>query len=270
MKRLLISLVFAITPAVAYAQTRTLTSCAYDYMEHCSEYPISSAAARQCMLDVGMDLSPKCVNALVDDGFVTKQQVIDYAAKKGITVVDGPKGLVKVDKKPETVIAKDQTASPVEVIIPKKIEVVEDDEEVGKVTKEAVKKTYEKAKVTAKKVTESVKKTYIKAKTATKKAYTKAKTATKKAYTKTKTAAKKHVQKTTEYASRPNIRNQNKLRQNDVDNGFIVSEGVNADFGRYTPRPKGYSKKKFTYSWKKHMEDAKDGTIRSGGINAKF
>lgn len=230
----------------AYAQTKTLTFCAYDYMENCSDYPITSVAARQCMADVGIDLSPNCVNALIADGFLTKEQVISYAAKKGITVVEGPNGLAKVDKKPETVTAQEQTAIPVEVIIPEKKEEVvaakePEQEEVGKSTKETVKKAYTKAK-------ETVKKTYQKA----------------------KKAVKDYTAKNKAYASKSNIEEQNKLRKKEIDNRNIVADGINADFGRYEPREKGYTRNRFKYDFKTHIQENTHGISRTGGINAQF
>lgn len=75
------------------AQASVMVHCAYDYLANCSRFVPSSSAGRKCMADVGIKLSPRCIQALVDEKYITKQQVIDQAAKAGIVVVDTGKGL---------------------------------------------------------------------------------------------------------------------------------------------------------------------------------
>jgi len=251
MLRVLISFLFVFAPVVAYAQTKTLTFCAYDYMANCSEYVIGSEAAKQCMLDVGIDLSPRCVNALIEDGYITKQQVIDFAKKKGVTVVDTPEGLKKVDK--DTAVAKVEeikpTAVPVEDITPPK-----------KVTTEPIAPL--PGDVTPSKQTR-YEEPIVETKPVERKVYVK------KSYKVHKANKDDWKLPNTKYAKLPRIKEQNRLRRK-ASQRDIVADGVDADFGRYEPRPKGYSRKRFKYSWKKHMQDHANGMIRSGGINAQF
>ena len=50
-------------------------ACANDYKQHCREYGIESEALRLCMDRAGQKLTQTCVDALVADGEISKQQV---------------------------------------------------------------------------------------------------------------------------------------------------------------------------------------------------
>jgi hypothetical protein len=56
-------------------------ACANDYKQHCREYGIESEALRLCMDRAGQKLTQTCVDALVADGEISKQQV--EARKRG-------------------------------------------------------------------------------------------------------------------------------------------------------------------------------------------
>ena len=56
-------------------------ACADDYKQHCPEYGIETEALRLCMDRAGEKLTKTCVDALVADGEVSKQQV--EARKRG-------------------------------------------------------------------------------------------------------------------------------------------------------------------------------------------
>lgn len=251
-KKFLVML-FVMMPAYAYAQTKTTIFCAYDYLEHCSDYVLSSSAAKKCMVDVGINLQPKCVQAMIDDGYVTKEQVIAFAKDKGVTIVDTPEGLKKV----ETVAVTEPAVV----------------EEVPSVVKEEVPSVVKAAKNTANEVKETAKSVVTSTKKVLKKTYDAVKSTvsgTNKVAKKTYASVKKKAKNNVAYSNRSNIIEQNAIRQQDTNNGIIPTAGVNADFGLYRARPKGYSRNKFQYNWKQHMDDAKNGQIRSGGINAKF
>lgn len=50
-------------------------ACANDYKQHCREYGIETEALRLCMDRAGQELTKACVDALVADGEISKQQV---------------------------------------------------------------------------------------------------------------------------------------------------------------------------------------------------
>ena len=50
-------------------------ACANDYHRHCPQYGIETEALRLCMDKAGQALSKTCVNALVDAGEVSKDEV---------------------------------------------------------------------------------------------------------------------------------------------------------------------------------------------------
>ena len=56
-------------------------ACASDYKQHCREYGIETEALRLCMDRAGQKLTQTCVDALVADGEISKQQV--EARKRG-------------------------------------------------------------------------------------------------------------------------------------------------------------------------------------------
>lgn len=229
--------------STAYAiGNNTRTYCAYDYLRHCSAYSLNSPDLAKCMANVGVNLSKKCIQALVDDGLITKQDVIARAARQGIVVRDGDKGLY-ID---ENAKVGEEVAT---VEMPKEEVKVQD---VGTETAKAVEATEKAIVKTTKQVTETVKKVY-----------TKTKKAVQKAVTAVKTKYNKVTKNNIEYAKRPNIVNENRLRRREAENGFIVSEGVNANFGRYEARRPGFTPPK-PYNWKERQES---GGIYSSGVN---
>jgi hypothetical protein len=50
-------------------------ACANDYKQHCGQYGIETEALRLCMDRAGQRLTKACVDALVSDGEVSKQEV---------------------------------------------------------------------------------------------------------------------------------------------------------------------------------------------------
>jgi len=50
-------------------------ACASDHKQHCREYGIETEALRLCMDRVGQKLTQTCVDALVADGEISKQEV---------------------------------------------------------------------------------------------------------------------------------------------------------------------------------------------------
>jgi len=206
-------------------------------MRHCSAYSLSSPNLAKCMANVGVNLSKKCIQALVDDKLITKEDVIARAAKEGIVVRDGAGGLY-VDENAKVGTEGATVEMPKETVIAKDAPLVEDKKEVGKAAKEFV---YD-IPVKVKKAVNSVKKTVKKAATAVKTKYNKVTKSNK------------------DYAKRPNIQTQNALRKKEVG---IVPEGINADFGRYEMREPGFVPPR-KYDFKQRMESR---DIYSSGVN---
>jgi hypothetical protein len=50
-------------------------ACAKDYKQHCGQYGVETEALRLCMDRAGQRLTKTCVDALVADGEVSKQEV---------------------------------------------------------------------------------------------------------------------------------------------------------------------------------------------------
>ena len=50
-------------------------ACANDYRSHCGQYGIETDALRLCMDKAGHSLSKTCIDALVDAGEVSKEEV---------------------------------------------------------------------------------------------------------------------------------------------------------------------------------------------------
>lgn len=68
-------------PALAY-NDKVRNACKNDYMTHCNTYEVGSAALKQCMRKAGPKLEPKCIDALVDAGEVSAQEVASRRAAK--------------------------------------------------------------------------------------------------------------------------------------------------------------------------------------------
>ena len=63
----------AASEASAYSTTVKL-ACATDYFTHCSQHSLSSPGVHQCMNAVGPRLTPRCINALVAAGEVSRAE----------------------------------------------------------------------------------------------------------------------------------------------------------------------------------------------------
>jgi hypothetical protein len=78
--RLLVAMLgFALSTGAASAQhsysKAVQKACANDYKQHCGQYGIETEALRLCMDRAGQRLTKVCVDALVADGEVSKQEV---------------------------------------------------------------------------------------------------------------------------------------------------------------------------------------------------
>ena len=78
--RLLVAFVgLALSTSVASAQhtysKAVQKACAKDYKAHCRQYGVETNALRLCMDRAGQRLTKTCVDALVTDGEVSKQEV---------------------------------------------------------------------------------------------------------------------------------------------------------------------------------------------------
>lgn len=49
--------------------------CANDYMDNCNLHRLGSPELRACMRKAGPKLTPGCVDALVEEGYVSAQEV---------------------------------------------------------------------------------------------------------------------------------------------------------------------------------------------------
>lgn len=93
---ILVIITFATT---IQAQQKTYSACAADYYKHCSEHSPESQGVKTCMRKVGPNLSHSCINALIEDGYVSREEVIAYAGRKGIKVASTSSGKLIVIKK---------------------------------------------------------------------------------------------------------------------------------------------------------------------------
>jgi ABC-type sugar transport system substrate-binding protein len=50
------------------------SACSGDYHRYCPSYPVGSSQLRSCMKAVGKRLSPRCVDALVDAGEISRKE----------------------------------------------------------------------------------------------------------------------------------------------------------------------------------------------------
>lgn len=60
---------------------RVKLACSRDYYALCSQFASDSPEVRQCMRAAGPKLSPRCINALVQAGEVSEQEVAHRAAQ---------------------------------------------------------------------------------------------------------------------------------------------------------------------------------------------
>jgi len=84
---LVIALSIATTVPLIWATTanavslRVKLACSRDYYALCSQYASDSPEVRQCMRAAGPKLSPRCINALVQAGEVSQEEVSHRAAQ---------------------------------------------------------------------------------------------------------------------------------------------------------------------------------------------
>ncbi|WP_333795463.1 hypothetical protein [Hyphomicrobium sp.] len=57
--------------------------CANDYMDNCHTYRLGTPELRSCMRKAGAKLSPRCVDALVEEGHVSASEVQHRRAAAG-------------------------------------------------------------------------------------------------------------------------------------------------------------------------------------------
>lgn len=80
----------------------TQLSCASDYYAYCSKHAVGSPGVRKCMNENGARLSTACINALISDGEISKEEVQRrreqaLAAKRPAAPIDAPKTAVASD-----------------------------------------------------------------------------------------------------------------------------------------------------------------------------
>lgn len=81
-KFLLASAALCVAPTGASAVGfKTQFSCASDYYSYCSEHSVGSPGLRKCMRANGPRLSSACINALIEDGEVSRAEVEREKAK---------------------------------------------------------------------------------------------------------------------------------------------------------------------------------------------
>lgn len=78
------ALTLAAVSQSAYAVSdKVKNACKNDYMEHCNTHEVGSESLRACMRKAGPKLSPTCVDALVDAGEVSAEEVAKKRAAAG-------------------------------------------------------------------------------------------------------------------------------------------------------------------------------------------
>jgi hypothetical protein len=71
----ILALTLIIPGEVGAVDSRVSAACANDYLAHCSKHDPDGPGVRRCMRAAGPRLSPTCVNALIDAGEVSKEEV---------------------------------------------------------------------------------------------------------------------------------------------------------------------------------------------------
>ena len=77
MRKFLIPVVVLAAPVPSAEAVGFMTqlSCASDYYAYCSKHAVGSPGVRKCMNDNGPRLSNSCINALIADGEISKEEV---------------------------------------------------------------------------------------------------------------------------------------------------------------------------------------------------
>ncbi len=68
--------------ANAAVTQKVKSACKNDYFAHCSQHAVGSSALRTCMRDAQDSLSKPCLQALVDDGEVSKDDINRYKSRR--------------------------------------------------------------------------------------------------------------------------------------------------------------------------------------------
>ncbi len=80
---LLFALIFT-TSIPALAQEASKSECIFDYIRYCSVHRIGSDGLKQCLEKNGLNLSPGCLKALIDDKLITREYINAKAKEKGM------------------------------------------------------------------------------------------------------------------------------------------------------------------------------------------
>jgi hypothetical protein len=73
----------ALLPAAASAYgPKVRKHCANDYMDNCHLFKLGTPELRACMRKAGPKLTPRCVDALVEEGYVSAKEVTDRRAQR--------------------------------------------------------------------------------------------------------------------------------------------------------------------------------------------
>ena len=105
---LLAALGAATAPAFAVGW-KTQLNCASDYYAYCSAHSVGSPAVRKCMRANGPKLSKGCIDALIADGEITKEEVADTKKRLSAAKVERTR---LPPKKQEIAIASAQPKKP--------------------------------------------------------------------------------------------------------------------------------------------------------------
>ncbi len=77
----LASVALAATVSQAAAvSARVKVACSSDYFAYCSMHKVGTPGVRQCMRSAGPKLSKRCLNALINEGEVSQDEVARRAA----------------------------------------------------------------------------------------------------------------------------------------------------------------------------------------------
>lgn len=68
--------------AHALVTQRVKNACKNDYLAYCSQHAVGSSALRTCMRGAQNSLSKTCLEALVDDGEVSKEDINRYKTRQ--------------------------------------------------------------------------------------------------------------------------------------------------------------------------------------------
>jgi hypothetical protein len=98
-------ILFACTSSASAIGFMTQLNCANDYYAYCSEFTVGSKELRLCMRRAGPKLSKACLDALIADGEVSKQEVAKR--KEEIAAAKSPKKQMPTEE-PKVVEAQKQ------------------------------------------------------------------------------------------------------------------------------------------------------------------